>query len=1431
MSPQLLRVPRATHWFWHFMLLIGVMSQGVLPRPEAIASAATHMPAVETQTSAIAPAGAPYSSVAALAWVPAAGEQCYATLDDGGLVYSSTDASALRNAVAAAVTGTVVKIAGTCAGAIAQNGQTQVVYLNKTLTLQGGYTPTNWTTPDPINQPTVLDAAYGGRAVYANAPATLSGLTVRGGRRTDVDGAGIYAAQALTLSNVVVMDNVHNAGVLQPKGGGVYINGAATIINSTFLNNRGRGDGGALYAATTLRVYASTFSGNYTDRHGGAAFSGGNLLLEGVLAQNNFCTNTDCSGGAFRTNGSATLTNTQLIGNFTGVSGVNGGIGGGAYVQGTASITGSTFVSNTATQGGGLALIGAAQITGTTFQGNSAVFYLGNQRGYGGGLYGGVMTLTNTRFVNNSAAAFGGGLNAEGFATLTNIQITDNQAGPFGGGARFFGGALITNSNISNNAATSGGGAFFGGAALVQVVNSLIADNTAGPTGQGAELHLATSGNVYLRHLTLGHYVTTTKPAVYVGSGTVYLTNTLIATHQVGIHRAGGMVSADHTLFSNVLTPTVGAVTNTNALTGNAAFRNPLIGDYHLTADSAARDTAVNAGVSTDFEGEARPAGAGYDIGYDEFNEAAPRLALYVFAFDNDPNRAFDLEAQYAEAIAALRSATLANPAYTAVVLVDRSSAPDAVYEFQHGAEVNITNQWPAMPTEVDATAAAALGGFIQWARQRHPVASTTFTFVGHGLYLAPETDISNITGGSALQATTPLTNIFPLPMHIGTDPQFTDFHPLAVLSVHDLAEALRLGTNDGAAPLDVVDLMQCFGLSLEQAYALRNYTRTLVGAPNYAYFFPPMLAAGLTALANAQTSQTMAVALVNAYDATLPPTEHPRVLAAVDTANLAITKETMDALSVALVAGLNNPPTRADYRLRLQTAYSASVHYDANCNFECAAPDALVDAADFLGQVALIFSDVMPVQQAASVAANAVTNTILTHTQRGGAPWFKPSANWNFANAHGLSLYADLLGLPSGNTTQLNGIAHWYHPNSTTDNPQPFAFVQPGSDSTTWASVLEAHWANEIITTALCLPEFPPALEVGELAALGVTFPLPNWPRVGVPLVPMVKYSTALTIHNPLMVITITQGSTVVFTDVVGLGTHVAGTYQVQATHSWTPTLEGAYTLTFALDIENQVAETHEGDNVFNQTGVVRPNTAPPLPAFTAHTSGDQQWFSDYNIPIVLEPVVGATPPTQALVQVFQYLPGIDPTSQTPVLTLTLPMFFPLAGGLPHTLSVPLPNVSAPGLYVLRLWPHNGGFGQPVDVEINYLPPNSSVAAGAEQFFRFSVNAAENINLTLAAAGEAQLYMWEPNNAWVALATTPGSYLISPTQAGTYVISVYNPTNNALTYTLSATRGAGPLAPQSPTAIHWVTRARPDFLTPLFNAPNWLVYLPHIVK
>jgi hypothetical protein len=105
---------------------------------------------------------------------------------------------------------------------------------------------------------------------------------------------------------------------------------------------------------------------------------------------------------------------------------------------------------------------------------------------------------------------------------------------------------------------------------------------------------------------------------------TATLTNTLIvsATAAFAGQEMAGEVLIRHTntLAWNVTTqhvvdsgsPTFAA---THPLSGNPVLN----AEYRLQTGSAAIDAGVDAGVSTDIDGDPRPMGAGYDVGADEY--------------------------------------------------------------------------------------------------------------------------------------------------------------------------------------------------------------------------------------------------------------------------------------------------------------------------------------------------------------------------------------------------------------------------------------------------------------------------------------------------------------------------------------------------------------------------------------------------------------------------------------------------------------------------------------------------------------------------------------------------------------------------------------------------------------------------------------------
>ena len=158
---------------------------------------------------------------------------CWATLD-GSTVYSSTDASALQDAVDAATPGDTVKVAGTCAGVQNVNGYTQTLYLAKSnITVQGGYTHTNWLVdPDPVAYPTTLDAQREGRVVSAPTNTNVQNVTLD----------GFFFTNGNALNNLA-----GRCGPNSPSGGGgvcLYVVSNFVIQNSTIYNNTAEDGGG-----------------------------------------------------------------------------------------------------------------------------------------------------------------------------------------------------------------------------------------------------------------------------------------------------------------------------------------------------------------------------------------------------------------------------------------------------------------------------------------------------------------------------------------------------------------------------------------------------------------------------------------------------------------------------------------------------------------------------------------------------------------------------------------------------------------------------------------------------------------------------------------------------------------------------------------------------------------------------------------------------------------------------------------------------------------------------------------------------------------------------------------------------------------------------------------------------------------------------------
>lgn len=420
---------------------------------------------------------------------------CSATPDEGVTVFGSADAAAVQQAVDAAAPGATVKIAGTCTGVSNTNGTSQTVFISNTLTLAGGYTTANWTTADPANHPTVLDAAGLGRVVLVAwafpTPTKLENLILANGAAAGSGagdcveygcGGGLFTWGSLNLSNVTFQNN------LARRGGGAYVSGELQAVNTDWQDNTAIQRGGALDVYGGAAITGGLWQGN-AGSYGGGVFTGAGLAISGTQFISNTATSLVAgSGGAIYAAGALDITNALFQGNqsYTGAGAVLHAPG---ATDKTLSIAGSQFIHNStlnaAAQGGALYTSAAASSIETSlFQGNRAP----GSSGSGGAIVAfKAITLTETTLISNTAGAEGGaiyhwGLNESGSTTqvqplvIERSWLAGNQAGSRGGGLYFRLGfaaenvpVRITNTTFHNNtASTDGGGAYLPQPATVE---------------------------------------------------------------------------------------------------------------------------------------------------------------------------------------------------------------------------------------------------------------------------------------------------------------------------------------------------------------------------------------------------------------------------------------------------------------------------------------------------------------------------------------------------------------------------------------------------------------------------------------------------------------------------------------------------------------------------------------------------------------------------------------------------------------------------------------------------------------------------------------------------------------------------------------------------------------------------------------------------
>jgi uncharacterized repeat protein (TIGR01451 family) len=259
--------------------------------------------------------------------------------------------------------------------------------------------------------------------------------------------------------------------------------------------------------------------------------------------------------------------------------------------------------------------------------------------GDGGGIYSvnAHPVISGCRiFSNTTNGGDGGGvyLSSADNASLIGNEIFSNTAG---GGATSGGGLYLYQSDgvallgnvVRNNAA----GYYGGGMAMPQddvtLIDNMVLENRL-LIGNGFGSGIGTgASSVRLLHTTIARNSGGEGQGVYVaGSGaTIWLTNTILVSNTVGIEtRFGANAYLAATLWGDGawanVTDTVGSNISTGTLAANwweePGFIDPDGGDYHIGTGSGAIDRGLDAGVTTDIDGDLRPFCGGPDLGADE---------------------------------------------------------------------------------------------------------------------------------------------------------------------------------------------------------------------------------------------------------------------------------------------------------------------------------------------------------------------------------------------------------------------------------------------------------------------------------------------------------------------------------------------------------------------------------------------------------------------------------------------------------------------------------------------------------------------------------------------------------------------------------------------------------------------------------------------
>jgi hypothetical protein len=302
------------------------------------------------------------------------------------------------------------------------------------------------------------------------------------------------------------------------------------------------------------------------------------------------------------------------------------------------------------------------------------------------------------------------------------------------------------------------------------------------------------------------------------------------------------------------------------------------------------------------------------------------------------------------------------------------------------------------VPDELNMGAVETLVAFAQWGRTNYPARRTLLSIVDHG-------------GGWAPSLATLITDTLPIHKRSyqagGSGLSWDATSDYDYLDINEMRQALATITTNGAKPLDVVFYDVCLMGMLEVAYELQPYVGFFVSSQNIGW--SPIGEEGryiqmLQGIQPTTTAQEMAALLVKSYADSMPPSEHPFTISAVDLAKIGAVAEAADKLAGAIQQTLVGP-SQAD-TLRGVYRQTQKIDYDSDLRIE-PETDGFVDLYDFAQKVAQTYQSNAEVATNAQNLMSILGSAIITEAHRSGTPWLLLDTEvWQLDNTHGLSIF-----------------------------------------------------------------------------------------------------------------------------------------------------------------------------------------------------------------------------------------------------------------------------------------------------------------------------------------------------------------------------------------------------------------------------------------